>query len=88
VICAFENAWRLAVPSVFYSSASGDLLAVAQSYFPLHYRNRPSRGMFFTHENIDGSGIVKKLYTKINFGLLAKLIISVRVPRSPRVGIV
>jgi hypothetical protein len=44
--------------------------------------------MFFTHENIDGSGIVKKLYTKINFGLLAKLIISVRLRGSPRVGIV
>jgi len=24
--------------------------------------------MFFTHENIDGSGIVKKLYTKTNLG--------------------
>ena len=44
--------------------------------------------MLFTHENIDGSGIVKKLYTKPNFGLLAKLVISVRVPGSPRVGIV
>jgi len=43
--------------------------------------------MFFTHENIDSSGIVKKLYTKINFGLLAKLIINVRVPGSPRVGL-
>ena len=41
--------------------------------------------MFFTHENIDGSGMVKKLYTKTNLGLLAKLIISVRIPGSPRV---
>ena len=40
--------------------------------------------MLFTHENIDGSGIVKKLYSKPNFGLLAKLIIRVRIPGSPR----